>query len=95
MQIEILNPTFGRPDGRVTRGRVAFPKPTDRPLKVAFIDNEKPNTTRLLELVADGLRSRYPIDVEHLMKGGAAHPAPADIIDKASHADLVVLATAD
>jgi hypothetical protein len=95
MQIEILNPTFGKRDERASRGRVPFPKPGAGTLRVAFIDNEKPNTTGLLELLADGLRARYSIEVDHLMKGGAAHPASADIIARAAGADLAVLATAD
>jgi len=95
MQIEILNPTFGKRDERLSRGRVAFPKPGDGPLRLAFIDNEKPNTTGLLALVADGLAARYSVEIDHLMKGGAAHPAPPEIIGRAAQADLAVLATAD
>jgi hypothetical protein len=95
MQIEILNPTYGKRDERAARGRVPFPEPGNDPLRVAFIDNEKPNTTELLGLVADGMRARYAVEVDHLMKGGAAHPAPADILGRAAQADLAVLATAD
>jgi hypothetical protein len=97
MQIEILNPTFGRRDDRQTRGSVPFPRlSSGDAVRVAFIDNEKPNTTDLLEKVAAGLAERFTVESVHLLKGGAAHPAPAEVLTRAADvADLAVLATAD
>lgn len=95
--IDIHNPAFGRAANDAPRARVPFPPVADGDrLRVVFIDNEKPNTTRLLELVAQGLTRRYEVEVRRLLKGGAAHPAPEHIIsDAAQSADLAVLATAD
>jgi hypothetical protein len=95
--IEIHNPIYGMRDQRSERGRVDFPTPKDGDvLNVVFIDNEKPNTTHMLKLVEKGLRSRFKVESLHLFKGGAAHPAPEEIIRQAAEvAHIAVMATAD
>ena len=94
--IEIHNPIFGRPATDSSRRAIPFPERDEGDtLRIAFIDNEKPNTSYMLGLVEEGLSSRYRVQAQHLLKGGAAHPAPREIIQAAAGADLVLLSTAD
>ena len=95
--IEIHTPAYAErttPDAarHVTPPRLA---PGAR-LRISFIDNEKPNTTRLLELVAERIGAHYAVETQRFTKGGAGLPAPAEVIERAARdADLAILATSD
>jgi hypothetical protein len=96
--IEIHVPAYARRASAVESiRRVPAPRRTaGDPLRISFVDNEKPNTTRLLELVSERLGARYAVETSRFTKGGAGLPAPHDVIEAAARdADLVVLATCD
>jgi hypothetical protein len=94
---EIHNPAYAK---RSTADAVAQLPPPRRnrgdALRISFVDNEKPNTTRLLELVAADLAKDYAIQSRRYTKGGAGLPAPDEVIrEAATDADLAILATCD
>lgn len=95
--VEIHTPAYARPSTDGTRRRVPFPAlaPGDR-LRIAFVDNEKPNTTEMLRLVERRLGAIYRVEAQRFTKGGAGLPAPRAVIDEAARgADLAIHATSD
>jgi hypothetical protein len=95
--VEIHNPTYARRSVGDTVARVPLPRPArGGSLRISFIDNEKPNTTRLLELVTADLARDFDVETRRFTKGGAGLPAPEEVIhDAARYADLAVVATCD
>jgi hypothetical protein len=95
--VEIHNPTYARRSASDTVGRVPLPRPEPgASLRISIIDNEKPNTSRLLELVTADLARDYNVETRRFTKGGAGLPAPEEVIhDAARYADLAILATCD
>jgi hypothetical protein len=95
--LRIHDPSHAPASGDGAAARVAFPRvaPGER-VRVAFLDNEKPNTTPLLALVEAGLARRYELEPWRVLKGGAGFPAPAEMLEAiAARADVAILATAD
>jgi hypothetical protein len=95
--VEIHNPTYAKRSVRDDVGRVPLPRPQrGDSLRISYIDNEKPNTTRLLELVTADLSRDFEVETRRFTKGGAGLPAPEEVIhDAARYADLAILATCD
>ena len=95
--IEIRNPSYATPPGGGGLKRAAFPSLAEgSAVRLAFLDNNKPNTAELLDLVGAGLGSRFELLPRRFFKDDAAHPAPKQVLAEiAEYADVAVLATAD
>jgi|SoiMethySBSTD1v2_1073268.scaffolds.fasta_scaffold540130_2 hypothetical protein len=95
--VEIHNPTYAKRSVGDSVAHVPLPRPQPGDsLRISYIDNEKPNTTRLLELVTADLARDYKVETRRFTKGGAGLPAPVEVIhDAARYADLAILATCD
>lgn len=65
-------------------------------VRVAYLDNVKPNTAELLELVDRGLRETFRVECRTYRKEYGAGPAlPGTYEEIARTADLAVVGTAD
>ena len=63
---------------------------------VALLDNTKHNSDRFLAGLDEGLVQQYGVaKVVHRRKANANSPAPPDLLDDVSSADMVVHAVAD
>ena len=96
--VEIHNPSHAKSANSDTLQRVPFPRlqPGDR-VRLAFLDNEKPNGTELLDIVQRELGEVYSIEVHRVLKGGGGgFPAPSEMIEEVARAaDIAILATCD
>jgi len=94
--VEILNPAHGSPDslgGAVLR----FPVRTaGSDLRVAYVDNVKPNTAELFALIDRRLRDVYKVESKVYGKDYGAGPArPGTYEEIARTADIAVTGVAD
>lgn len=86
------------PTGGVTRAVTTL---VDRPasfagLVVGHLDNGKPNSDRLLQLLADRFAAEGPREVVHVRKGGVGRLAEPEIIaDLAQRCDVVITGVGD
>jgi hypothetical protein len=95
--VEIHNPSYATPPAEGGLRQAGFPRLVEGgPLRVGFLNNQKPNTGELLELVARGLGERYRVEARTFFKRDAAHPAPAGVIEDINRfADIAIISTAD
>ena len=97
LQFEIRNPSYATPPDGGGLKKAAFPSLAEgATVRLAFLNNNKPNTGELLELIGAGLGARYKVEARLFFKDDAAHPAPTQVLEDISrYADVAVLATAD
>lgn len=95
-EIEIRNPAYARSPEQDLQ-EAPFPRlERGSRVRVGFLNNQKPNTQELLDLVEHGLGGQYQVESKRFFKRDAAHPAPPAVIEEISrYADVAVLATAD
>jgi hypothetical protein len=95
--MEIRNPAYARVPATEGMKAQGFPRLDEgSTVRIAFLNNQKPNTTELLAGIEERLGRRYQVESRNFWKGDAAHPAPSDVIAGINeYADVAVLATAD
>jgi len=96
-KVEIHNPSYAQPPSTDALRKAAFPRlERGAHVRVAFLDNEKPGTTKLLSLVEAELGEVYEVQARKILKGGAGFPAPREMLEEvARSADVAIVSTAD
>lgn len=94
--VEMLNPSRGTPDGG-GGGTVRFPKRSaGESLRVAYVDNIKPNTAVLLDMIDQRLQATFKLESNAYRKEYGAGPArPGTYEEIARTADVAVVGVAD
>jgi hypothetical protein len=94
--VEVWNPTGAAPD-EATAAELRFPRRTEgESLRVAYVDNIKPNTAELMELTDARLRRTFQVQSTTYRKEYGAGPArPGTYEEIARTADLAVVGVAD
>lgn len=95
-KVDVCNPGWAAPAGEA-RKKVALPAlKTGQPLRIAFLNNLKPNTSELLAIVEKELMSRYPVEIKMFERGTSTTPPLPEVLEQIQkYADLVIAATGD
>ena len=94
--VEVLDPTHGTP-GVGAGGALRFPKRSaGEHLRVAYVDNLKPNTAALLDMIDTRLHRAFEVESTVYRKDYGAGPARAGTYEEiARTADMAVVGVAD
>ena len=95
-EIEVWNPS-GTTAEHAAGAELAFPRRArGAALRVAFLDNVKPNTADLYRMVESGLAERYAVTATFHAKELGAQPAAPEILAAiAGEAEVAIVGTAD